>query len=66
MNREDAKQALYDGKKLTHMYFTDEGWVKQVGGMYEFEDGCKSTPHQFWLVRSHDSYDKCWSEYHEK
>ncbi|MGI9835708.1 hypothetical protein ACJPQX_20920 [Vibrio vulnificus] len=46
-----AKAALFEGKKLTHSYFTKSEWVKGCGYQYEFEDGCRCSPDDFWSIR---------------
>ncbi|MCY9872366.1 hypothetical protein [Vibrio barjaei] len=51
LNNEQAKAALSIGKKLTHANFTSGEWVRGVGYRYEFEDGCKCDPEEFWCVR---------------
>lgn len=58
MNNTEAKLALSQGKKLTHEYFTPNEWVKGVGLMYEFEDGCKCLPDEFW--RGREDFPPLW------
>jgi len=41
MTKEEAIQALNEGKKVTHRYFSDDEWVEKLAdGRYRFEDGC--------------------------
>lgn len=61
MTRNEAKKALADGKKLTHVHFTNEEWVKGVGSLYEFEDGCLCDPFEFWFFRTDSGFDSGWS-----
>jgi len=51
MNRQEAIQALEDGKTLTHIYFSSDETVKQVGNKYIFEDGCRCSIRMFWMDR---------------
>lgn len=61
MNRQQAKEALANGAKLTHRYFTSEEWVKSMGdGMYIFEDGIMCNVDGFWMDRKDGSFDSGW------
>lgn len=67
MNREEAKKALREGKRLTHLYFTSEEWVQGVlvnneFEGYLFEDGVSCSPDMFWKTRYTDAWDCGWSE----
>ena len=62
MNREEAKQALIDGERLTHTYFSDDEWVESGAmGRYVFEDGCLCSYQEFWAYRKDKSFDEGWS-----
>ena len=61
MNREEAKQALKDGERLTHTYFSDDEWVQSGIGRYEFEDGCQCSYQEFWSYRNDKGFDEGWS-----
>lgn len=65
MKKAQAIHALHEGKKLTHMYFTEDEWVTDSGGGYEFEDGCKCTFNEFWQDRSDSGWDNDWSIWDE-
>jgi len=40
MTKQEAIQAMRDGKKVRHIYFTDDEWIKLTPtGLYEFKDG---------------------------
>ncbi|EJC1211284.1 hypothetical protein MX350_003787 [Vibrio parahaemolyticus] len=59
LTNEQAKDALEEGKKLSHPYFTKDEWVKGSGGAYVFEDGCRCSPHEFWSCR--DFFPSLWT-----
>lgn len=69
MNLEEAKKALAEGKRLTHLYFTPEEWVQGVTKLgttyYLFEDGCRCAPSMFWKTRYDGAWLFGWSEYVE-
>ena len=55
MTREEAKQAIAEGKKVTHPYLRDDEYVMKAtdgSGMIETEDGFMIiTPFIFWSDR---------------
>lgn len=67
MTRIEAIKALDNGKTLTHTHFTNSEWVRGIGaGLYEFEDGCKCSAHEFWFSRnecSSPAFSDGWSEF---
>jgi hypothetical protein len=60
MSRQDAISEMKGGKKVAHMYFSSDEWMKSVGGLYVFEDGCRCTPGEFWRMRTGDEWDSGW------
>ena len=61
MDREEAIQALKEGKTLTHHTFTKEETVKGIGkGYYEFEDGRICPNYKFWNYRQDKAFDDGW------
>jgi len=63
MNKDQAKLALLQGKKLSHRYFSQGEWVKLYSStQYIFEDGCISRIDLFWSIRNGNSWDRDWSE----
>lgn len=66
MNREQAKKALKEGKRLRHFYFTPGEWVQGVTKIgttyYIFDDGCRCSPNMFWKSRYDSTWDCGWSE----
>lgn len=47
MTKEEAKQALQEGKKITHTYFMNTEFIHLVNGIEYFEDGVK-VPAYWW------------------
>ena len=66
MNIAEAKEALRQGKRLRHFYFTPDEWVQgitKIGATYYlFEDGCRCSPSMFWKTRYDGAWDCGWSE----
>ena len=62
MTKEEAIQAMCEGKTLTHEYFTDKEWVKtnQAGTVYVFEDGVQCSYSEFWMWRTDNCYAHGW------
>jgi len=61
MTKDEAIDAMREGKKVAHRHFTGEEWVKETGTRYEFEDGCMCEPREFWAHRVHSSWVDGWS-----
>lgn len=57
MNKEEAIQAMQEGKKVTHRYFTPDEWMTMRMGMVVLEDGVVCTPQEFWQWRT----DSVWN-----
>lgn len=53
MSWEDAKEAMRNGEKVTHQYFSDNEWMKGTSNpfMYMFEDGVKIAEGEFFRWR---------------
>lgn len=65
MNKQEAIEAMLEGKKLTHRYFTNEEWIsmKDEDTMID-ENGYTWHPDIFWKDReSGDMWDTGWSLY---
>lgn len=60
MTKQEAIEAMKQGNKLTHTYFTDEEWVKsdQRGIVYILEDGVECSSYEFWRCRTDESYNE--------
>jgi hypothetical protein len=64
MTRYEAAQALKEGKKLTHKYFTPDEWVKGDGvGYYRTEENVRCTAAEFWKWRQSPIFDNDWEIY---
>ena len=63
MNKEEAKQALKEGKKITHEYFEKHEFVMKhptISGYIVFEDGVAQSESNFWNLRKDNYWDKGW------
>lgn len=69
MNRLEAKQALSEGKKITHSYFEPGEFVylecmnpntRPVIYNCVFEDGATQEENEFWELRKGSQYDNGW------
>lgn len=64
MNRYEAAQALKEGKKLTHKYFSPDEWVMGIDdGYYLMEDGVQCTAAEFWKYRQQEFFNDGWELY---
>ena len=63
MTKAQAIQALKEGKKLTHRYFSATEFVFQPDpekNIYQFEDGVQLSSTMFWLDRAIEQWDTDW------
>jgi hypothetical protein len=63
MTRAEAKQAILEGKKITHTYFTPEEFIKLASdgsGRYESTDGCIFDSVVFWAFRTSENFNTGW------
>ena len=60
MTKDEAKQALKDGKRIRHSGFTQDEWVEQHGTQYLFEDGYTGYMEEFWRHRTDSWWDDGW------
>ena len=65
MSREEAKQAMSAGKKITHRYFSPNEWATMENGEVVLEDGVRCDPDEFWRWRAKPMFDNDWSLYIE-
>ncbi len=65
MTKEQAIQALKDGYKVTHRYFTDEEWVIERNGSYIDEQGLVLSISDFWKYRQAEWYNDGWDIFGE-
>ena len=63
MTRYEAKQAINEGQKVTHTYFTDEEFIgrSQENGQLIDENGIALNESDFWSLRAGASFDNGWS-----
>jgi hypothetical protein len=63
MTWKEAEQEMINGKKITHMYFSSNEWMKLSPDKtkYEFEDGVTCSPRQFWADRQQPFFQNDWS-----
>lgn len=64
MTKQEAIDAMLQGKKVTHEHFTDNEWVKLNGHYeFEFEDGCRIICDTFWKDRKGERWEVGWHIY---
>jgi len=65
VTKEEAKQALLDGERVTHRLFTDDEWVKQNGHWCVYEDGVTTSANGFWLNKDDSWWGNDWSIFND-
>lgn len=66
MNKQEAIQAMLEGKKVTHLYFSNDEWVTMENGQILLEDGVRCSPNEFWRWRTDAMWETDWSIYEEQ
>lgn len=61
MTKNEAIEALENGKKVTHYLFDPEEWMEMVHGLIVFEDGVHCTLEQFFKIRHSNQWDDGYS-----
>lgn len=63
MTKSEAKQAMSENKKVTHIYFEPYEWVTMIpnSDYVIMEDGNSIHSKIFWSDRSHDCFNTDWS-----
>jgi hypothetical protein len=63
MSKEQAIEAMKEGKKLTHPYFTREEWVTMnpSGTQITMDDGVKILAYKFWQDRTVPGWNENWT-----
>lgn len=61
LTREEAKNALSKGKKLTHSYFDDNEWVIMMDDLILFNDSQTQSSEEFWGFKKGKAWDSGWS-----
>jgi len=63
MTKDEAIQAMREGKKVTHKYFTPDEWVTMEGDEILLEYGVRCDEYEFWKWRTSPIYETGWSLY---
>ena len=66
MNKKEAFQAMREGKKVRHNYFSEDEWMTIENSKIVFEDGVKCTQKDFFLDRSGPDWKDGYSIVEEK
>jgi hypothetical protein len=61
MNKAEAIQAMREGKKVTHRYFSQDEWMTMEGGQILLEDGVRCSQNQFWADRTSPEWEDGYS-----
>jgi hypothetical protein len=60
LTKEEAIQAMKEGHKVAHRYFSDDEWMTLDGDKFLFEDGCRIHPYLFWIDRQSQEWNTDW------
>lgn len=65
MNKDDAIRAMYDGKRVTHRWFSSHEWmtIDAKKKKFKFEDGYSVSFDAFWILRDDFSWQDGWKLY---
>jgi hypothetical protein len=67
MTKQMAIEALKQGAKIQHRYFSDNEWVTiNEDGKYIFEDGVICSPTLFWYDRDSIYWETDWNIFNEE
>lgn len=61
MTKQEAIQAMSEGKKVTHRFFSSEEWITMENGTVLCEDNHRHFPQVFWAHRENKGFEKDWS-----
>ena len=58
----EALQAMKEGKKVRHRFFSEDEWVKsnEDNTIFTFDDGVTVSASMFWLDRNGEAYLTDW------
>lgn len=64
MTRDEALQAMIDGEKVTHRFFSSDEYIYMKAQNIFTEDGydCGTVNQSFWISRGSRSGDDMWLE----
>jgi hypothetical protein len=65
MTKEEALRHMFNGKKVTHRWFSDYEWMTIEDGKIATEEGYKHNPQQFWSYRNDESWNDEYSLFEE-
>lgn len=60
LNRQQARDILNNGGRITHRYFMEGEYVEIVGNKMAFENGTIQSVEEFWSLRKDESWDSGW------
>lgn len=68
MTKEEALQAMIDGEKVSHRYFSSDEYIYMIAQDIWTEDGynCGTVNGVFWQERDGENWENGWSIYKEK
>lgn len=62
MNKAEAIAALEDGHTVTHIYFSDDEFIKKLdANHYQDEKGYHLLKSEFWKYRTSEAFNEGWS-----
>lgn len=61
MNKEQALQAMREGKKVTHTYFEEHEWMTIVGYKIQLEDNVVISIEEFFKYRDTEDWNEGYS-----
>lgn len=60
LTKDEAIQAMKEGHKVAHRYFSDDEWMTLDGLSFLTEDGCRHDPYIFWIDRQSPEWNTDW------
>ena len=64
MNKQEAKEALNCGEKITHWLFSKNEYIEHENSLqYKDENGYRIRKDEFWKFREGSNFDEGWSIY---
>ncbi|MDO9187143.1 MAG: hypothetical protein Q7W13_14105 [Bacteroidia bacterium] len=65
MTKQEAIEAMKQGEKVTHRFFTPDEWIAISENIYCLTDesGCIINTREFWSYRTDESWNTDWSIY---
>ena len=61
MTKAEAIQAMREGNKVTHGYFSDHEYITMRGNVIFTEKGYSLWANEFWSYRTGDAWETGWS-----